>query len=158
MQVGNTWSYKSTTPRLESQNRIFAPIFIITEAKNAHFFVCKQTGFVHQRLIDFVKITLTPVACHCLWLEWNHSVKNVNRIESPLLCDSSQVRVTKIVTRVEWLTLITLSLSTRVERIDDFWDPHLVQYFHCGIQSDPNPVAPSKYLIQSGLYPKNPSD
>jgi len=34
---------------------------IITEAKNAHFFVCKRSGFVHQELRDFVKMTLTRV-------------------------------------------------------------------------------------------------
>jgi len=47
--------------RLENQNRKFAPIFIFTEAKNAHFFVCKQSGFVNQRLRDLVKMTLTRV-------------------------------------------------------------------------------------------------
>jgi len=41
-----------------------------------------------------------------------------------------------------------------VERIGDFCDPNPAQYFQCVIQSDPNPVALSKYLIQSGLYPK----
>jgi len=43
----------------------------------------------------------------------------------------------------------------RVERIEDFCNPTPVQYFQCLIQSDPNPEALSKYLIQSGLYPKN---
>ena len=33
----------------------------ITEAKNAHFLVCKRTGFAHQRLRDFVKMTLTRI-------------------------------------------------------------------------------------------------
>jgi len=36
--------------RLEGQNRKFAQILIITGPKNDHFFVCKQTGFVDQRL------------------------------------------------------------------------------------------------------------
>jgi len=45
-------------------------------------------------------------------------------------------------------------LHTSVEQIEDFCDPNPVQYFQCRIQSDPNPVALSKYLIQSGLYPK----
>jgi len=43
------------------QNRKFAPILIITETKNAYFFVCKRTGFVHHELRDFVKMTLTRV-------------------------------------------------------------------------------------------------
>ena len=43
---------------------------------------------------------------------------------------------------------------TSVERIVDFCVPNPVQYFQCVIQSDPNPVALSKYFIQSGLYPK----
>jgi len=46
---------------------------IITEAKNAHSFVYKRTGFVHQELRDFVKMTLTQVSSH--WL-------NVTRVES----------------------------------------------------------------------------
>ena len=42
-----------------------------------------------------------------------------------------------------------------VERIGEFCNPNSVQYFHCVIQSDLNPVMLSKYLIQSGLYQKN---
>jgi len=42
---------------------------IITEAKNARFFVCKQTGFVYQEIRDFVKMTLTRFSSHWLWLE-----------------------------------------------------------------------------------------
>jgi len=38
--------------------------WIITEAKNSHFFVCKRTGFVHQEFRDFVKMTLTRVSSH----------------------------------------------------------------------------------------------
>jgi len=60
--VGDTRSLKCSIARVESQNIKFAPILIITEAKNAHFFVCKRTGFVHQRLRDFVKMTLTRVS------------------------------------------------------------------------------------------------
>jgi len=37
---------------------------ITTEAKKAHFFVHKQTGFVHQKLKDFLDMTLTPVSSH----------------------------------------------------------------------------------------------
>ena len=70
--------------RLESQNRKFAPILIITGPKNDHFCVCKQTGFVDQRLSDFAKMTLTRVSSHWLWLE---SIRvtiflNVTRVES----------------------------------------------------------------------------
>jgi len=43
-----------------------------------------------------------------------------------------------------------LSVCISVERIEDFCDPNPVQYFQCVIQSDPNPVALSNYLIQSG--------
>ena len=59
---------------LDSQNITFVPILVITEAKKAHFFVCKQTGFVQQTLRDFVERTLTRVS--------SHSVKNVTRVES----------------------------------------------------------------------------
>jgi len=38
-----------------------------------------------------------------------------------------------------------------VERIEDFCNPNPVQFFQCVIQSDPHPVALSKYLIQSDL-------
>ena len=43
--------------------------------------MCKRTGFVHQELRDFVKMTL--FSSHWLWLESSHSVKNVTRVESP---------------------------------------------------------------------------
>jgi len=49
-------------------------------------------------------------------------------------------------------------VTDSVERIGGFCNPHPVQYFHCVIQFDPNPVDLSKYLIQSGLYPKKNSD
>ena len=49
--------------------------------------------------------------------------------------------------------LLKVFLSS-VERIEDFCDPNPVQHFKCVIQSDPSPVTLSKYLIQSGLYPK----
>jgi len=42
--AGNTWSLKRRITRLESQNRKFAQIFIVTEAKSAHF--CGQTKWV----------------------------------------------------------------------------------------------------------------
>ena len=63
-----TWSLKCSIERLHRQNRKFALILIITEAKNAHFFKCKRTGFVHPRLRDFVKITLTQVSSQWQWL------------------------------------------------------------------------------------------
>jgi len=74
---------KGSIARLDTRQRKFEPILIITEAKNAHFFVYKQTGFVHQRLRYFVKMTLTGVSCDWLWLESSRSVKNVTLIESP---------------------------------------------------------------------------
>jgi len=40
-------------------------MLITTEAKKAHFFVCKRTVFVNETFGDFVKMTLTPVFdCH----------------------------------------------------------------------------------------------
>jgi len=53
MHVGNTQSLKCSIERLDKQNRKFAPILIITEAKNPRFFVCKRSGIVQQVLIDF---------------------------------------------------------------------------------------------------------
>jgi len=38
--------------RLDRQNRKFAPILVITEAKNAFFFKCTRSGFVYQELRD----------------------------------------------------------------------------------------------------------
>ena len=115
MQIGETWSLIGSIARPDRQNRKFPPILIITEAKNAYFFVCKRTGFAHQKLRDFVKLTLTRVSCYWLWLEssqvilwktWLDSSRvtiflNVTRIES---------ESPKIVTRVESLTRVTLSL------------------------------------------------
>jgi len=72
--------------------------------------------------------------------------------------DSSleSLTVTRVESRhsVKNVTRVHLTL----EPIEDFCDPNPVQYFQCVIQSDPNPAAPSKHLIQSGLYPQNPSD
>ena len=48
--------------------------------------------------------------------------------------------------------------SSSVQQIGDFWNPNPVQNFLLVIRSDPNPVDMSKYLIQSGLYPKKRSD
>jgi len=82
-QVGETLSLKCSIARLDRQNRKFPPILIITEAKNVHFFACKRSGFVHQELRDFVKVTLTRVSSSWLWLESGQSVENVTRVESP---------------------------------------------------------------------------
>jgi len=46
------------------------------------------------------------------------------------------------------------SQSISVEQTGDFWNPNPVQNFPWVIRSNPNPVNLSKYLIQSGLYPK----
>jgi len=96
-------------------NRTFPPILIITEAKSAHFFVCKRTGFVHQELRDFVNMTLTRVIdCNSsrvilweTWLEWNRVTifLNVTRVESQ-----------KIVTRVT-LSLIHTNSTTFFKNI-----------------------------------------
>jgi len=48
----------------------------------------------------------------------------------------------------------TNGMCASVEWIEDFCDPNPVQYFQCVMQFDPNLVTLSKYLIQSGLYPK----
>jgi len=108
VQVMNTWPLGYSITGLKSQNRKFAAILVITGPKNDHFCVCKQTGFVDQRLWDFAKITLTRV-------ESSHSVKSVNRLESSHHLsqrDSNRVRVTKNreSSRVESLTQVTLSL------------------------------------------------
>ena len=83
--------------------------------KNCSFFVGKRTGFVHQKLRDFVKMTLTRVSSHWLWLESSYSVKNVTGVESShnfSQHDLSRVRVTKNLDSswVESLTRVTLSL------------------------------------------------
>jgi len=40
-QIGDASSLKCSIAQLDSQNRKFPPILIITKAKNPHFFVCK---------------------------------------------------------------------------------------------------------------------
>ena len=64
-QGRDTWSLKYSIAQLDRQNRKFVPILIITEAKNAHFFLCKRIGFVHQELKDIVKMTPTRVESFC---------------------------------------------------------------------------------------------
>jgi len=86
VQVMNTWPLGYSITRLESQNRKFAAILIITGPKNDYFFVCKKLGLLIQRLWDFAKMTLTRVSSHWLWLDSSH------HLSQP---DSSRVRVTK---------------------------------------------------------------
>jgi len=45
-------------------------------------------------------------------------------------------------------------ICTSVEQNGEFWNLNPVQNFLSVIRSDPNLVDLSKYLIQSGLYPK----
>jgi len=59
---------KCSNERLGRQNRTFSLILIITEAHNAHFFVCKPNGFAQTELRDFAKMTLTQVI---LWKTWH---------------------------------------------------------------------------------------
>jgi len=96
VHVMNTWPLGYSITRLESQNRIFAAILIITGPKNYHFFVCKKLGLLIQRLWDFAKMTLTRISSHWLWLDSSHSVKtwldSSHHLSQP---DSSRVRVTK---------------------------------------------------------------
>jgi len=76
VQVMNTWPLGYSITGLKSQNRKFAAILVITGPKNDHFCVCKQTGFVDQRLWDFAKITLTRVESFC-------EKRESTRVESP---------------------------------------------------------------------------
>jgi len=66
---------------------------IITEPKKAHFFACKLTGFVHQGLRDFVKMTLTRVESLCEKRESSHhfSQRDSSRVQVTKNCDSSRV-------------------------------------------------------------------
>ena len=53
MQIVETWSLKCRMAQIDRQNGKFPPILIITKAKNAHFFVRKRTGFVHQEPVVY---------------------------------------------------------------------------------------------------------
>jgi len=66
-------------------------MLIITEAKKVHFFVCKLIGSLSNMFRDFVKMTLTRVSNHCLWLESHHSVqiRDSSRVSNSTLHDSS---------------------------------------------------------------------
>jgi len=129
MQAWETWSLKCSITRPYRQSRKFPPILIITEAKNAYFFVCKPTGFVHQELRDFVKRTLTRVSSHWLWLESSHYVKNVTRVEST---QHFSQRDSSSSHQKSWLdTRVTLSLRSvvanpgQIHKIGwDVWTQH----------------------------------
>jgi len=81
------------------QNRKFPPIVINTEVKSAHLFVCKRSGFAHQELRDFVKMTLTRVSSYwlcdstriILWKTWLESSPSHQKswFESNRVIDSS---------------------------------------------------------------------
>ena len=111
-KVMNTWPLGYTTTGLESQNTKFALILIITGPKNDHFSVCKQTRFVDQRLWDFAKMTLTPVSshdCDSSRVEWFCEKRESNRVTIFLNVTRVESESSKIVTRVESLTRVTLS-------------------------------------------------
>jgi len=97
-KFGDTCSLKCSIAQLDSQDRKFVQILIITETKNSDFFVCKRIEFVHQRLRDFAKMTLTRVV---KWLERVTIFLNATRVES---------ESPKIVTRVDSLIGVQLSL------------------------------------------------
>jgi len=115
MQVGDTWSLKCTIARLDRQNRKFPPTMIITEAKNAHFFMCKRTAFVHQKLRDFVKMTLTrAIDCDLCRTESFCVKRDSSRVTIFLNVTRVESESPKVVTRVESLTRVTLSLQISV--------------------------------------------
>ena len=71
----------------------------------------------------------------------NQHLKHLRKVDEDLLVVFS-----------DWFcfrsTRDTAPVDTSVERIGDFYNPNPVQYFHCVIQSDPNPMVLSKYLIR----------
>ena len=78
--------YHDTTRRY-SKNRTFTPILTVTEAKKAHFFVHKRTGFVNH-MFWRLKKNDSDSTCESLIVtrvELNHLIKNVTRVESPKL-------------------------------------------------------------------------
>jgi len=82
--------YHDTTRRY-SKNRTFTPILTVTEAKKAHFFVHKRTGFVNHMFWRLKKMTLTRPASHWLWLESNWAIWSKMWLESSHQnCDSSR--------------------------------------------------------------------
>jgi len=77
------------------------------------FFLFKTivTVCVNKTFGYFVKMTQTRVWSHILWLESSHSVKNVNQVITTSFLNVVRVESLKIVTQVESLTRITLSLK-----------------------------------------------
>ena len=101
------------------------------------FFVCKRTVFVHQELRDFVKMTLTRVSSHWLWLECS---------QVAIFPNVTGVRVTKnrVLSRVESLTRVTLSLvSNDFKWVDSFCDSTLTELEEISHGSD---LEMSQYL------------
>ena len=100
--------------RLDRQNRKFAPILVITEAKSAFFFKCTRSGFVYQELRDCRKDSDSSLeSLTATRVESSHSVENVtrsSRVTIFLNVTWVESESPKIVTRVESLTLVTLSL------------------------------------------------
>ena len=107
MHVEEIWSLKCNIARLNRQNRKFPPILIIIEVKNACFFVCKWTGFIHQEFCkndsdsSFESLIVSRAILWKTWLESSLNLKNLNHFTSIQGCsafsqrDSSRIRVTK---------------------------------------------------------------
>jgi len=82
-------------------------------SKKAHFFVRKQTGFVHQRLRNFVKkdCDSSPESLIVTRVKSSYSLKNVTRVESPPFSTwlaSSPNHQNRDSSRVDSLTHFTL--------------------------------------------------
>ena len=73
-----------------------------------------------------------------------------------LTCIGETKRLVSVASKTTVILAEFAAPQTSVEHIRDFCNPNPVQNFHWVIRSDPNPVDVSKYLIQSGLYRKNP--
>ena len=111
VQVMNTWPLGYSITRLESRNRKFAAIWIITGPKNDHFFVCKKLGLLirgSEILQKWLWLESRVIDCDSsrviLWKRDSIRVTiflNLTRVESEL---------PKIMTRVESMTRVTLSL------------------------------------------------
>jgi len=81
--VWNNCSLKCSIIRPDSQKRKYPPIFDHHWSKKTLLYrTCKQIRFVHQRLRDFVKITLARVSSYWLWLESSlvskHEYQNIS--------------------------------------------------------------------------------
>jgi len=120
VQVMNTWHLEYGITRLQSQYRNFAPILIITGPKNDHFLYANKLG---------LSIRGSEILQKWLWLEWLIVTRvesfchkrDSSRFESPSFStwlDSTRVesKSPKIVTRVEPLTRVTLSLNSYISK------------------------------------------